>query len=403
MSDAVPRVLLGVTGGIAAYKSAVLVRELVRAGARVDCVLTESALRFVGAATFQALSGRPVTTDLWDPRFAAGMGHIDLVRDCDIVVVAPATADFVAKLAHGRADDLLSTLCLARECPLAVAPAMNRQMWQHPATQRNAATLRADGVVLLGPDNGEQACGEVGDGRMIEPELLAEAVLALLRPKRLRGWRVLLTSGPTFERIDAVRGITNRSSGRMGHAIARAAIEAGADVTLVSGPVATSPPFGARVIRVESAAEMLAAVEAALGQTDIFVSVAAVADYTPLEVHAHKLKKKAEVMNLELGPTVDILANVAGRANPPFCVGFAAESERLEEHAEAKRRRKHVPLLVANLAQDAIGADDSALVLLSDAGREALERAPKLVQARRLVERIAAMVGPAPRHAAERI
>jgi phosphopantothenoylcysteine decarboxylase/phosphopantothenate--cysteine ligase len=367
-----------------------------RQGAVVDCVLTQAATRFVGAATFHALTGRPVATDLWDPAFAGGMAHIELTRDIDLVLVAPATADFVAKLAHGHADDLLSTACLAREARLAVAPAMNRQMWEHPATQRNVARLRDDGVVVLGPDRGDQACGETGDGRMLEPEPLAEAALAMLRPKTLAGWRVLITSGPTFERIDPVRGITNRSSGRMGHAVARAAIEAGAAVTLVSGPVAIPTPAGASVVPVESAAQMLAAVESALPTCDIFVSVAAVADYTPLEVHAGKLKKKAEVMTLELGPTVDILANVAGRASPPFCVGFAAESHDLEAHAEAKRRRKNVPLLVANLAQDAIGADESELVLLSDAGQERLSRAPKLEQARHLVERIASMVGPSP-------
>jgi phosphopantothenoylcysteine decarboxylase/phosphopantothenate--cysteine ligase len=266
---------------------------------------------------------------------------------------------------------------------------MNRQMWEHPATQRNVAQLRADGVAVLGPDSGSQACGESGMGRMLEPESLADEILAWFEPKVLAGYRVLVTAGPTFERIDAVRGITNASSGKMGFAVARAAREAGADVTLVSGPTTLAPPTGVTLKRVTSAQEMLGAVETSIGTCDIFISVAAVADYTPLNPQDQKMKKDARILSLELAPTPDILANVASRANPPFCVGFAAESERLDEYAEAKRKRKHLPLLAANIAQQTIGADDSELILFDDQGRHPLPRAPKLEQARKLIAHIA--------------
>lgn len=381
--------MLGLTGGIAAYKAAELARLLIGQNAAVQVVMTEAATRFISAATMQALSGRPVYSDLWDTRIDNGMAHIDLSREADLIVVAPASADFLAKLAHGLCDDLLSTLCVARDCPLLVAPAMNRQMWEHPATRRNVAQLRQDGIVVLGPDSGSQACGESGMGRMLEPESLAEEILASFQPKVLTGRRVLVTAGPTFERIDAVRGITNASSGKMGYAVARAAKEAGAEVTLVSGPTGLEAPAGVAIRRVTSAQDMLSAVEAAVGTCDIFISVAAVADYTPLNPQEQKMKKDARILSLELAPTPDILANVASRANPPFCVGFAAESERLDEYAEAKRKRKHLPLLAANIAQQSIGADDSELILFDDQGRHPLPRAPKLDQARKLIAHIA--------------
>jgi len=381
--------VLGLTGGIAAYKAAELARLLIQQQASVQVVMTEAATRFISPATLQALSGKPVFTDLWDTRIANGMAHIELSRGADLIVIAPASADFLAKLAQGRCDDLLSTLCLARECPLLVAPAMNRQMWESPATQRNVAQLRDDGVAVLGPDSGSQACGESGMGRMLEPESLAEEINAWFEPKVLAGYRVLVTAGPTFERIDAVRGITNASSGKMGFAVARAAREAGAEVTLVAGPTALVAPNGVHVKRVTSAQDMLSAVEASLGDCHIFISVAAVADYTPLHPQDQKLKKDARILALELAPTPDILANVANRANPPFCVGFAAESEKLDEYAEAKRKRKHLPLLAANIAQDAIGSDESEIILFDDAGRHPLPKAPKIEQARRLIRHIA--------------
>jgi phosphopantothenoylcysteine decarboxylase/phosphopantothenate--cysteine ligase len=382
-------VLLGLTGGIAAYKAAELCRLLVQAGADVRVVMTEAACRFVTPVTMQALSGQPVATDLWDAPIPSAMGHIELSRDRELIVVAPASADFLAKVANGLADDLLSTLCLARECPLLVAPAMNRQMWDSPATQRNVKRLQEDGVGILGPATGDQACGEVGMGRMLEPEEICAAVLAALAPKPLAGVRVLVTAGPTFEPIDAVRGITNRSSGRMGYAVAQAALEAGASVVLVSGPTSLAPPAGAKLIRVTSAQDMLAAVNAEVDAAQIFVAVAAVADYRVAKPSAQKLKKSDQPLSLELIPTVDILSSVAARAKPPFCVGFAAESHDLDRHAEEKRRKKKLPLMVGNLVQDAIGAEDSEIVLYDDAGRHPLARAPKIEQARALVRHIA--------------
>jgi len=377
------------TGGIAAYKAAELCRLLVKDAVDVQVVMTEAACRFVTPVTMQALSGKPVVTDLWDERIETGMGHIELSRGRELIVVAPATADFLAKLAAGIADDMLSTLCLARECPLLVAPAMNRQMWENAATQRNMRMLAGDGVRIAGPASGDQACGEVGPGRMLEADEIYREILAVLRPAALAGLRVLVTAGPTFEAIDAVRGITNRSSGRMGYSVAQAAREAGAEVTLVSGPTALAVPTGVRRVDVVSAEEMLHAVEAELGTTDIFISVAAVADYRPAAASKQKIKKSVDTLELELVPTVDILANVAARPNAPFCVGFAAETQDLERLGEEKRRRKNLPLLAANLAQEAIGADESELILLDDEGRHQLPRAPKLAQARLLIERIA--------------
>ena len=393
MTESQPkRVLLGVTGGIAAYKAAELVRLLVKAGIEVQVAMTEAASHFVGPVTFQALSGRPVFSDQWDARIANNMAHIDLSREADLIVVAPASADFLAKLANGLADDLLSTLCLARDCPLAVAPAMNRQMWEHPATHRNAARLAHDGVFVLGPDAGDQACGEVGDGRMLEPEAIFAEIERLLAPALLAGQRVLLTAGPTLEAIDPVRAITNLSSGKMGYALAQAAREAGAEVTLVSGPTHLAPPVGARLVPVTSAADMLEAVLGRVGEADIFISVAAVADYTPARPAGQKIKKADAALSLELKPTVDILATVAALPKPPFCVGFAAESEQVIEYARAKRTKKRLPLIVANRAQSALGAEDNDVVLIDEAGEHPIPRGPKLAVARKIVAHIAGLV-----------
>jgi len=388
------KVLLGLTGGVAAYQAAELVRRLGDHGIEVHVVMTEAACGFITPATLQALSGHPVYTDMWDGRIANGMPHIELSRDKDAIVVAPATADFLAKATLGLADDLLSTLCLARDCPLIVAPAMNRQMWEHPATQRNISQLKRDGVTVLGPDSGDQACGETGMGRMLEAGELAEAISALLEPKTLSGKRVLMTAGPTFEPIDAVRGITNRSSGKMGYALARAAIAAGAEVTLVSGPVSLAAPAGANMERVQTAAEMFDAVKRHAAKADIFIGVAAVADYRVSAPRKHKIKKTDEAgLKLNFVPNPDILAWVASRPKPPFCVGFAAESRNLDIYADEKRRRKKVKLMIANLAQSAIGADDNEVSLLDDAGTHRLPRAPKTVVARQIIEHIAALFG----------
>lgn len=389
-----PKILLGLTGGVAAYKTAELVRRLGDHGIDVHVVMTEAACGFITPATLQALSGHPVYTSLWDGRIDNGMPHIELSRDKAAIVVAPATADFIAKCVHGLADDLLSTLCLARDCPLIIAPAMNRQMWEHPATQRNVAQLRRDGATLLGPDSGDQACGETGMGRMLEPGALAEAIAAFLQPKILRGQRVLMTAGPTFEPIDAVRGITNRSSGKMGYAIARAAIAAGAEVTLVSGPVSLAAPVGAAMVRVQTAAEMFDAVKKHAAKTDIFIGVAAVADYRTSAPRKHKIKKTEENrLNIRLLPNPDILGWVASRPKPPFCVGFAAESRNLDAYADEKRRRKKVKLMIANLAQDAIGADDNEVSLLDDNGTHRLPRASKDAVAQQIVAHIAGILG----------
>jgi phosphopantothenoylcysteine decarboxylase/phosphopantothenate--cysteine ligase len=384
------KLLLGVTGGIAAYKAAELVRRLNENGMDVHVVMTSAACGFITPATLQALSGNPVFTDMWDARIPNAMGHIELSRDKDAIVVAPATADFMAKLAHGLADDLLSTLCLARECPLLIAPAMNRQMWDHPATRRNTAQLQRDGVLILGPASGDQACGETGMGRMLEAGEIAEAVRAHFAPKLLAGRRVLITAGPTFEPIDAVRGITNLSSGKMGYAIARAALAAGAEVTLISGPSGLAPPADAALEHVTTAAQMFAAVKRHVAKADIYVGVAAVADYRVDQPRRHKIKKTdARELTLKLVPNPDILGWVASRPKPPFCVGFAAESRDLDRYADEKRRRKKVPLMVANLAQEAIGADMNEVTLLDDAGRHRLARAPKDAVAAQIVAHIA--------------
>jgi len=386
------RIVLGVTGGIAAYKVAELTRLFVKAGITVDVVMTEAATHFVTATTFQALSGRPVLTDLWHSGAGNAMGHIDVSRGADAIVVAPASADFLAKLSHGRADDLLSTLCLARECPLLVAPAMNRQMWAHAATQRNVAQLSADGVTILGPDVGEMACMEHGEGRMLEASELFAAVVASAQPKVLAGKCVLVTAGPTFEAIDPVRGITNSSSGKMGFALAQAAAEAGASVLLVAGRTELPTPWGVTRVNVISAAQMAEAVLAHIRECDIFIAVAAVADYTPETVHDQKVKKSNDALTITLKPTVDILATVAAMDNPPFCVGFAAESQDVERLGEEKRRRKKVPLLIANRAQDALGADENEVVVLSSSGALTIPRASKVRIARTLVTSIAEML-----------
>jgi phosphopantothenoylcysteine decarboxylase/phosphopantothenate--cysteine ligase len=388
------KVLLGLTGGVAAYKAAELVRRLGDRDIEVHVVMTEAACGFITPATLQALSGHPVYTSMWDGRIENGMPHIELSRDKAAIVVAPATADFIAKTVHGLADDLLSTLCLARDCPLIVAPAMNRQMWEHPATQRNVAQLRRDGVTILGPDSGDQACGETGMGRMLEPDVLAEAISAFLAPKILKGKRVLMTAGPTFEPIDAVRGITNRSSGKMGYALARAAVAAGAEVTLVSGPVSLTPPVGAAVARVQTAAEMFEAVKKHAAKADIFIGVAAVADYRSSTPRKHKIKKTEEdQLHISLTPNPDILGWIASRPKPPFCVGFAAESRNLDAYADEKRRRKKVRLMIANLAQTAIGADDNEVSLLDDSGTHRLPLASKDVVAQQIIQHIAGLYG----------
>lgn len=384
------KVVLGITGGVAAYKAAELVRRLKELDIDVHVVMTQAACGFITPATMQALSGNPVYTDMWDARINNSMAHIELSRDKAAIVIAPATADFMAKLVHGHADDLLSTLCLARDCPLLVAPAMNRQMWDHPATQRNAKQLQADGVTVLGPGSGDQACGETGAGRMLEAQDIADAVAAFLAPKTLHGVRVLMTAGPTFEPIDAVRGITNRSSGKMGYAIARAAIGAGAKVTLISGPTSQPIPAGAMVTQVQSAAEMFEAVKRNAKGTDIFIGVAAVADYRVDNPREHKIKKTDKTqLTLKLLPNPDILGWVAAQAKPPFTVGFAAESQNVEAYADEKRRRKKVNVIAANLAQAAIGADDNEVMLLDDAGTHKLARAPKDAVAREIVAHIA--------------
>ena len=387
------RIVLGVTGGIAAYKSAELVRLLVKQGAEVHVAMTEAGTRFVTPVTFQALSGHTVFTDQWDARMANNMPHIDLTRGADALLIAPASADFMAKLAHGLADDLLSTLTLARDCPLLLAPAMNRQMWQNPATQRNVATLRADGVTLLGPASGEQACGETGAGRMLEAAEILDALIAFFQPKPLAGRKLLLTAGPTFEAIDPVRGITNLSSGKMGFALARAARDAGAEVTLVCGPVSQPTPRGVTRVDVVSALDMHAAVMERVASQDVFIGVAAVADYRPQLAAEHKLKKDdGDLPPIALIRNPDILADVAALAKPPLCVGFAAESRDLAAYAEKKRKSKKIPLIVGNLIQDGFGGDDNRLVLFDAHGETPLPPGSKLELSRRLVAHIALML-----------
>ena len=396
-NDSTRRLLLGVTGGIAAYKTAELARLLIRNNVEVRVAMTDAATRFVTPATFQALTGKPVATDLWDASFANAMAHIDLSRDVDAILVAPASADFLAKVANGLADDLLSTTCLARNCPLLVAPAMNVEMWENAATQRNVATLRADGIAILGPAPGDQACGEVGMGRMLEPDEILQSILAFFAPKRLAGRKVIVTAGPTFEAIDTVRGITNLSSGKMGYAVAEAAANMGADVTLISGPTALAPPPSAHFVYVTTAAEMMNAVKAHVAGSDYFFGVAAVADYTPVAKLKHKLKKSNESLEVKLKPTEDILAHVAAMADGPFCVGFAAESENLAEYAQTKRAKKKIPMIVANLVQHTIGKEENEVTIYDDNGAHALARAPKSRIAHGIVEHAIALRESKPR------
>jgi phosphopantothenoylcysteine decarboxylase/phosphopantothenate--cysteine ligase len=385
-------ILLGVTGSIAAYKSADLLRRLRERGAEVQVAMTTAAREFVGPITFQALSGRPVRIDLWDSAAEAAMGHIELARWAELVLIAPASADFLARLAGGRADDLLATLCLASEAPIAVAPAMNRIMWGNAATAANLALLRQRGVHVLGPAEGAQACGEVGEGRMLEPQELADRVAELLpRDGPLRGRRVLITAGPTRERIDPVRFISNRSSGKMGFAVAQAAREAGAEVVLISGPVALPTPPGVRRVDVESAEAMLEAVQREVAQANIFISTAAVADYRPANPAEQKIKKTSDRLHLDMERTADVLATVAARPERPFVVGFAAETESVEQNARGKLLKKNLDMIAANEVGHTKGFDceDNHLVVLWRNARQDLGRGPKLALARELVRLIA--------------
>jgi phosphopantothenoylcysteine decarboxylase/phosphopantothenate--cysteine ligase len=391
-------IVLGLSGGIACYKAAELCRAMVKEGATVQVVMTEAAAQFITPVTMQALSNRAVYTSQWDAREPNNMAHINLGREADAIVVAPASADFMAKLIHGRADELLSLMCLARpidRVPLILAPAMNREMWAHPATQRNVAQLQADGAVVLGVGQGDQACGETGDGRMLEPQEILQDVVAHFQPQSLRGRRVLITAGPTFEAIDPVRGITNLSSGKMGFAIARAAREAGAEVSLIAGPVALETPRGVQRLNVRSARDMHLAVLAQQAHAEVFIATAAVADWRVDQVSEQKIKKDGSgaVPALSFTENPDILAEVAAseraRSGQLFCVGFAAESHDVLRHAQEKRRRKGVPLLVGNIGPATFGQDDNALVLVDAQGHTDVPRADKLTLARQLIQHIA--------------
>jgi len=391
-------IVLGLTGGIACYKSAELCRLLLKQGATVQVVMTEAAEQFITAVTMQALSLRPVYGSQWDVREPNNMPHINLSREADAILIAPCSADFAARLAQGRSDELLSLLCLARpmhSVPLLLAPAMNREMWAHPATQRNLAQLQADGAVLLGVGSGLQACGETGDGRMLEPAQLLDDLIAFFAPKPLAGQHVLVTAGPTYEAIDPVRGITNLSSGKMGFAIARAAVEAGAEVTLVAGPVGLPTPRGVARVDVKSAQDMLAAVQLQAARATVFIAAAAVADWRPAHAAEQKIKKdgSGRPPELQFVENTDILATVAqsarGRSGALYCVGFAAESQNLLANAQAKRARKEVPLLVGNIGPATFGRDDNALLLVDAKGAQELPRASKRALARALVAQIA--------------
>ena len=387
------RIVLGLSGGIACYKSAELVRRIIDLGATVDVVMTDAATHFITAVTMQALSGRPVFLDAWDARIPNNMPHIDLTRGADAILIAPASADFMAKLVQGRADDLLSTLCLARACPLLVAPAMNREMWAAAPTQRNVEQLKLDGVKILGPGNGDQACGETGDGRMLEPAQLLAELIGFFQPKLLAGKRVMITAGPTVEPIDPVRVISNRSSGKTGYALARAAWEAGADVTLISGPTALITPYGVTRIDVETAQQMHDAVLASAAEHDIFIAVAAVADWRVANVATDKIKKDGNQMpELSFIPNPDILAAVAKLPDGPWCVGFAAETERLSEFAHEKRLRKGIPMLIGNLAQHVMDADHTTVSIFDMHGEHPLPSSGKQNIARQLIQAISTRI-----------
>lgn len=389
------KIVLGMTGGVACYKVAELTRALGKAGAHVQVVMTRAATQFITPVTMQALSGNTVFTDQWDARIHNNMPHIDLTRDADAIIIAPCSTDFMFKLAHGACDDLLSTLCIARprHVPLLIAPAMNVEMWQNAATQRNVAQIEEDGIQVLGPAAGDQACGETGMGRMLEPEQLLTEIIAAFQPKILAGKHLLITAGPTFEPIDPVRGITNLSSGKMGYAIALAAWEAGAQVTLVSGPTALEAPHGVRRIHVQTALQMHDAVLKSLAQNkqDIFIAVAAVADWRVANASEHKLKKTQhdDTPQLVFAQNPDILATVAAMPGAPYCVGFAAESENLLEYGAAKRIKKNIPLLVGNIGHHTFGRDDNELVLFDEHGHTALPRADKQTLAIQLLAEIA--------------
>lgn len=384
--------VLGITGGIAAYKAAELVRLLIKSNISVQVVMTESATKFITPMTMQALSGKPVYVGMWDSSIDNGMPHIELSREADAVLIAPASAEFVAKLLHGRADDLLSTLCLARDCPLLVAPAMNKQMWENPATQRNFEQLKADNIAVLGPGNGEQACGETGDGRMLEAEELLAHVKAHFTPKILAGKKILITAGTTIEMIDPVRGITNLSSGKMGYALAQTAANMGAEVTLVSGVSHLTAPMNVNTQYATSASAMHAKVMENIQLQDIFIGVAAVADYAPDEIANQKIKKSTDSLTINLKRNPDILADVANLSNPPFCVGFAAESEQVIEYATQKRLSKKLPLIVANEVSSAIGLDDNQVTLIDNNGNHTLTRASKSQIAYEILTHIANML-----------
>jgi phosphopantothenoylcysteine decarboxylase/phosphopantothenate--cysteine ligase len=384
--------VLGITGGIAAYKAAQLVRLLVQQNYQVQVVMTEAACQFITPVTMQALSGKPVFISMWDNAIPNGMPHIELSRQADAILVAPASADFIAKLVHGRADDLLSTLCLARDCPLLVAPAMNKQMWENPATQRNISQLLADNIAVLGPDAGEQACGEIGLGRMLEPEDLVQALQVHFTPKRLLGKRLLITAGATLEHIDPVRAITNLSSGKMGLAIAKAAADMGANVTLIHGHSTVSPPASVTSIKALAAETMYQAVMQHVGNQDIFISVAAVADYSPVDTATQKIKKSEDTLTLHLKKNKDILAEVASLPNPPFCVGFAAESEHVIDYASQKRIVKKLPLIIANDISIAMGQDLNQVTMIDAAGIHPLPLLPKSEVATLILEHVANML-----------
>lgn len=377
MTSSKRAIVLGITGGIAAYKAAELVRLLVQQQYNVQVVMTEAACQFITPITMQALSGNPVFINMWDNAIPNGMPHIELSRQADAILIAPASADFIAKLVHGRADDLLSTLCLARNCPLLVAPAMNKQMWENPATQRNIAQLITDGISVLGPAAGEQACGEVGLGRMLEPQALMQAVTKHFIPKLLQGKRILITAGATLEHIDPVRAITNLSSGKMGYAIAQVAADMGAEVTLVSGSSALPAPDNLAFIKSLDAKSMYQAVMQQIAKQDVFIAVAAVSDYSPAQISPQKIKKSEDTLTLNLLKNKDILADVASLPNAPFCVGFAAETEQVIEHATQKRIAKKLPLMVANDVSIAMGQDHNQVTLIDDSGTHTMPTANK--------------------------
>lgn len=388
-SPSQPRhLLIGVTGGIAAYKTAELIRLLVKQGYTIQVVMTEAATHFITPTTLQALSGNPVFIDGWDQRIANAMPHIELSRPADAILVAPASADFIAKLAHGFANDLLSTLCLARECPLLVAPAMNRQMWENPSTQRNIAQLLQDQVTVLGPASGEQACGEVGQGRMLEPEALLEGVQSHFTPKLLAGKKILVTAGATMEMLDPVRGITNISSGKMGYALAKVATQMGAEVTLIHGHATAARPLVSQTIFAGTADDMHQRVMDHIANQDVFIGVAAVADYSPLVSADQKIKKSEETLTIHLRRNKDILAEVASLSKPPYCIGFAAETEQVLEHARQKRLAKKLPIIIANQANLALGNDSNSVTIIDDTGEYTLATTDKTTIATKILTHV---------------